>query len=143
MTTFEIIVAVIALALLIAVAFMTRLSLRIGRSADEVTRAADHLTGLTVIARELVHSSRAELDALRVFTKTTTDVVKDVRVVSAQAGAVSSQLLLGIESDLIPRTRALFEGTRVGVEVLRQYRRDSGRKPLRPDHSEEFAYTCK
>lgn len=138
MTPFEIIMAVIALVLLIAVAFMVRLSLRIGRSADEVTRAVSRITELTPMARELIHSSHAEVEALRVLTKNTNGVVSDVRSVSAQASAVTSQLLQGLESEFIDRTRALFEGARAGVGVLRRRRSSNGTKPLLSDHSDEI-----
>jgi hypothetical protein len=137
MTPFELIMAVIAVALLIAVTVLIRLSLRIGRSADDVAMAARRLTELTPFARELIQSSRAEVEALRGLTKNSAEVVRDVRSVSAQASAVSSQLLLGLESELTDRLRALFRGARAGVEVLRHHRNGHGVRAARSTMPED------
>ena len=128
----------IEFALLIAVTVLIRLSLRIGRTADEVTQVARRLTELTPMLKELIHSSHAEVEALRSLTKTTNGVVSDVRSVSAEASAVTSQLLQGLESEFIDRARALFEGARAGVGVLRRHRRGNGTRPSRYAHLDEI-----
>ena len=155
MTPFEIIVAAIALTLLIAVIALVRLSVRVGRTADEVSKAARRVTELTPVVQELIHSSHAEVEALRALTKTTNGIASDVRSVSAEASAVTSQLLQGLESGLIDRYRALYEGARAGVGVLRRYRSsnrssnrsdnrsDNGTQTLRSGHSEEIAFPHK
>jgi len=139
MTLLEGIVGIIAVALLIAVLVLVRIALRIGRAADNVGLAARQVAELTPAARELIESGKSELEALRLLTRTSTHVVEDVRVVTGQASAVTSQVMRGVESEVVERYRAIFAGARAGFDMLRRFRGGNGsHAPRSVKEEEEF-----
>ena len=124
MTMLEMIIGIVALALLIGVVVLARLAVRIGRAADEVGLAARRVAELAPAARGLIESTQLELQALRSFTGTTTQVVNDVRAVTGQASAMATQIMRGFE--VTNRYRAIFAGARAGFDVLRRFRSGNG-----------------
>lgn len=137
MTLLEGIVGLIAVALLISVLVLVRLALRVGRAADDVGLAARRVAELTPTARELIESSKSELEALRLLTQSTSHVVEDVRVVTGQASAVTSKVMRGVESEVVERYRAIFAGARAGFDVLRRFRNGNGSHATRSVKEEE------
>jgi hypothetical protein len=126
MTLLEGMIGFIAISLLIGIFVLARLAGRIGAAADSVGLAARHVAELAPAARGLIESGQAELTALRSISRTAEGVADDVRAVTSQASAVSSQVLNGFESEVIDRYRAIFAGARAGFDVLRRFRGGSG-----------------
>jgi predicted phage gp36 major capsid-like protein len=133
----EIIIGIIALAMLIGVVVLARLVVRIGRAADEVGLAARRVAELAPAARGLIESTQSELQALRSLTGTATQVVDDVRSVTGQASTITSQIMRGFESEVARRYRAIFAGARAGFDVLRQFRSSNGSLAFRSVQEEE------
>jgi len=138
MTFFEMIMAVIAVALLIGVIVMTRLVGRIGRAADDVGLAARQVAELGPAAHKLIDAAHTELVSLHTFSRTATGVADDVRSVTNHASAVSSRILEGFESELVDRSRAIFAGARVGLEALRRFRNGNGSHGTQSAEMEEY-----
>ncbi|RPH64912.1 MAG: hypothetical protein EHM89_00475 [Acidobacteria bacterium] len=136
MTMLEIIVGIMALALLIGVVVLARLALRIGRAADEVGLAARRVAELAPAARGLIESAQSELQALRSLTGSTAQVVDHVRAVTGQASAIATQIMRGFE--VTNRYRAIFAGARAGFDVLRRFRSGNGSLASRSVQEEEF-----
>lgn len=144
MIMLEIIIAVIALALLVGVVVLTRLTRRIGRAADDVGLAARRITELTPAARALLESSRGAMESVRLVTSTTAHVVEDVRAVSGQASAVTTHILQGFDSEVIGRYRAVLAGARAGVDLLRHYRSGNGSHGAQSaEEVEEFSHVTR
>jgi len=131
MTLMEALILVNTLALLAGVLVLSRLAGRIGRATEEVGLAARRVAELTPVAR-------TQLEALRSLTNATTGVVEDVRMVSGQASAVTTQLLRGVESEIFDRYRAVFAGIRAGAGVLRRFRSGNGYRESQSADMEDF-----
>ena len=131
MTTLETLNGVIAIALIAGVLVLARLARRVGKAADDVGLAARRVAELTPVAR-------TQLEALRSLTNATTGVVEDVRMVSGQASAVTTQLLRGVESEIFDRYRAVFAGIRAGAGVLRRFRSGNGYRESQSADMEDF-----
>jgi hypothetical protein len=138
MTTLEIVIGIIAIALFVAVIVLARLMRRIGRAADDVGLAARRLGELTPAARALLESSRGAMESVRLVTNTTAHVVEDVRAVSGQASAVTSHFLQGFDSEVIGRYRAVFAGARAGIDLLRHFRSGNGSNGAQSVDEETF-----
>lgn len=126
MTLLEGIIGIVALALLIAVFSLTRLVVRIARAADQVGLAARRVGEVVPAARSLIESGHAELESLRLLTRSANGVANDVRAVTGPASAVTSKVLRGFESDVASRYFAVFAGARAGLDMIRQFRGGNG-----------------
>jgi len=126
LTLLEGLIGVIAILLLIGIIVLARLAGRVGAAADSVGLAARRAAELAPAARCLIESGQAELALLRSISRTAAGVADDVRAVSSQTSAISSQVLQGLESEVIDRYRAIFAGARAGFDVLRRFRGGNG-----------------
>jgi len=133
MTLLEGMIGIIALSLLVGIFVLVRLASRIGAAVHSVDLAARHFVELAPAARGLIESGQAELTALRSISRTAEGVADDVRAVTSQASALSSEVLRGFESEVIDRYRAIFAGARAGFDVLRRFRGSNG-----PVEAEDF-----
>jgi hypothetical protein len=141
MTLLEAFIGVIAIALVVGLFVLARLATRVGRAADDVGLAARRVAEITPAARAFIETSHDEMAALRSLTRTTAAVAEDVRSVSAQATAISSQLLQGVESEIFDRYRAVFAGIRAGAGMLRRFRSgNNGSDGAASREAEEFEY---
>jgi predicted phage gp36 major capsid-like protein len=131
----EMIIGIIALALLFGVVVLARIAVRIGRAADELSLTARRVAELAPAAHGMIESAQSELQALRSLTGTTTRVVDDVQAVTGQASAIASQIMRGFE--LTNRYRAIFAGARAGFDVLRRFRSGNGSLATQSVHEEE------
>jgi hypothetical protein len=139
MTTLEVITGVAALALVVGVFVLAFLAHRIGKAADDVGLAARRVAEITPAARTFMEAGHAELVALRSLTGSVSAVAENVRTVSGQASAVTSQLLQGVESEIFDRYRAVFAGIRAGADVLGWFRSRNGSH--RFEHTRVEAHT--
>lgn len=130
MTLLEVILGVIAVALVAGMVVLGRLvaqlTVRVGRASDDVGLAARRIAELTPSAQALMEKGQSTMTSLRSLANSTTHVVEDVRAISGQASAVTTGLRRGLESEAMGRYRALFSGVRAGIDVLRWYRGGNG-----------------
>ena len=140
MTMIEVFIGANAVALVAGVLVLARLAGRIGRAADDVGVAARRVAELTPGARALMETGHEELQSLRLLTRTTAAVAKDVRAVSGTASAVTSTIVRGLERDLFDRYLAIFAGARAGIDMLRHFRDGNGSHPSQPAATEDFDY---
>ena len=143
MTLLEALTGVIAITLMVGVFVLTRLALRIGRASDDVALAARRVEELSPAARDLIENGRTALETLRSLTGTTTRIAEDVRTVTEQASAVTSQVLRGFESEIAGRYRAVFAGARAGFDVLRRFGGGNGSHGSKFVEVEEFDHADK
>jgi hypothetical protein len=126
MTLLEVLIGVIAIALVVGLFVLARLATRVGRAADDVGLAARRVAEITPAARTFMEAGHAELEALRSLTGSVSAVAENVRTVSGQASAVTSQLRQGVESEIFDRYRAVFAGIRAGAGALGWFRGRNG-----------------
>lgn len=130
MTLLEVILGVIAVALVAGMVVLGRLvaqlTVRVGKASDDVGLAARRIAELTPAALALMEKGQSTMTSLRSLANATTHVVEDVRTISGQASAVTTGLRQGLESEAMGRYRALFSGVRAGLDVLRRYRGGNG-----------------
>ena len=139
MTLLEVIIGVIALALVAGIIVLARLATRVGRAADDVGLAARRVAEITPAARTFMEAGRAELEALRSLTGTLGAIAGHAQTVTGQAGSITSQLTRGVESGIFDRTRAVIAGVRAGARVLGWFRRRNGSTPF--DHPRMETYS--
>ena len=126
MTTLELLIGVIAIALVLGLVVLARLALRVGRAADDVGLAARRVAAITPAARTFMEAGHAELEALRSLTGTMGAIADHARAVSGHASAITSQLMHGVESGIFDRYRAVSAGLRAGADVLGWFRSRNG-----------------
>jgi hypothetical protein len=122
MTILEVLMGVIAIALVAGLLVLARLATRVGRAADDVGLAARRVAEITPAARTFLDAGHAELEALRSLTGTMNAIAENARTVTGQAGAITSRLTHGVESEVFDRSRAVFAGLRAGARVLGWFR---------------------
>ena len=122
MTILEILMGVIAIALVAGLVVLARLATRVGQAADDVGLAARRVAEITPAAHAFMESGRVELEALRSLTGTMSAMAENARTVTGEAGAITSRLTQGVESELFDRSRAVFAGLRAGARVLGWFR---------------------
>ena len=139
MTMLELLIGVIAIALVVGLFVLARLATRVGRAADEVGLAARHVSEIAPAARTFMEAGHAELVALRSLTGTISAVAENARTVTGQAGAITSQVMQGVESEIFDRYRAVFAGLRAGADALGWFRSRNGSH--RFEHTRMEAHT--
>lgn len=126
MTIIEVLIGVIAIALVVGLFVLARLATRVGRAADDVGLAARRVAEITPAARTFIEAGHAELEALRSLTGTLSAIAEHAQTVTGHAGSITSQLTRGVESGIFDRTRAVIAGLRAGAGVLSWFRSRNG-----------------
>lgn len=140
MTILEVFIGVIAIALVVGLFVLARLATRVGRAADDVGLAARRVAEITPAARVFMEAGHAELEALRSLTGTMGAIAENARTVTGQAGAITTRVMHGVESEIFDRYRAVFAGLRAGADVLGWFRsRRNGSHPF--EHTRLEAHT--
>lgn len=139
MTLLEILIGVIAIALVVGLLVLARLATRVGRAADDVGQAARRVAEITPAARAFIEAGHAELEALRSLTDTMNAIAENARAVTGQAGAITSQLKRGVVGGIFDRYGAVFAGLRAGAGVLGWFRSRNGSP--RFEHARVEAHT--
>jgi hypothetical protein len=139
MTILEVLMGVIATALVAGLVVLVRLAARVGRAADDVGLAARGVAEITPAARTFIEAGRVEMEALQSLTDTMSAIAENARTVTGHAGAITSRLTQGIESEIFGRYRAVFAGLRAGAGVLGWFRSRNGSR--RVEHTGLDAHT--
>jgi chorismate synthase len=139
MTILEILIGVIAIALVVGLFVLARLATRVGQAADEVGLAARRVAEITPAARMFMEAGHAELEALRTLTGTMSAIAENAETVTGHASAITSRLMQGVGSSIFDRYRAVFAGLRAGAGVLGWVRSRNGSR--RFEHPRLEAHT--
>lgn len=128
-TLLELVAVLVTMGLAVALVYFVKVAKQIRRTAAELEVTARRVSELTPGIQKLLSHGEAELEELRVLTKTTSEVAGHVHAVTGEASAATVQLIRGLEGQVVNRYGAMFDrygaivaGARAGLALLKRTR---------------------
>ena len=125
-TLLEVTAGITCVAVVVAVLSIVRLVRRLTGTAREIEHTARKFATLAHAVQSLIDDGHAELQELRSLTEKTSQIVGDVKAVTGEASAATTNLVRALESRVVGRYAAIIAGARAGFDVLRRARGGNG-----------------
>lgn len=124
-TLVEVLIGVMALAMMIGLTVFIRLAGQVVRMAYQVEQVSRAVAELTPSVQRVVDQGAVEIEKMRTITATAGQIVSEIHSVTEAASEVTTQFARGFGGQ-VTRYRALLAGARAGFEVLRHARGNGG-----------------